>query len=100
MSPVRDRAGDGVDGARHQVLAVARTQAAPHILVAADDVGLAQHHDMRVGQQVERHRMIRTGRHHHGAGLGDAGKGAGDRDLIAASPRPRRIESIFWLDQS
>ena len=39
---------------------------------------------MRVGQEIERHRMLGAGRHHHGAGLGDGGEGAGDRDVVAA----------------
>ena len=36
----------------------------------------------RTAQQIETHRMLRSRRHHQGAGLGDASEGAGDRDLV------------------
>ena len=81
------RPGDGVDRARHAVLAEALAQLDPHLLVAADDVGLAQHDDVGIGQKIEAHRMVGTGRHDDRPGLGDAGEGAGDRHLVAAARR-------------
>ena len=48
--------------------------ARPHGFVVARDVLRVDHHDMRVGQEIQRGRIVRPRRHHQGAGLGDAGE--------------------------
>ena len=52
-------AGDHVDGARQRVDAVFFAHALPHRLVIARDVVGVDHHDVRVGQEVERGRIVR-----------------------------------------
>ena len=74
--------GDEVDRARQAAAAVERAHAVPGVLVGADHPGGPEHRDMGFGQEVERGRRPRSRDQQQRPGLGDPGKGPGDRDLV------------------
>ena len=79
MSPVRD-------GPVMKLIArgspSADPQPIPTILVGGDDLIPAHHHDMGVGQKIQRRRGFGPGNQHQRPGLGDRGKAGGQADRI------------------
>ena len=60
----------------------------PGVFEVRDDPRLAQHHDVILGQEVQRRRMLRPGEQHHAPGLRDACPGP---TLNALKPSPASL---------
>jgi hypothetical protein len=84
------RSGDHVDGAWHGALSIGAAEPVPHLFVGADQILRLQHHDVGVGQQVERGRVVGSRHQDQGSGLRDAREGMRQRDLVGGIGPPVR----------
>ncbi len=81
------RSGDPIHRAGHGAGAKALAQLVPQRLVIAGDVAGLDHDDVRVGQEIQRRRIVLAGDEHQRPGFGDRPERVGDRRQIAATRR-------------